>query len=79
MSQYKIVKIDHLSGSECSIYTIIDSDDETKTFIDKFIDENYFLRKLSVLITKRIIEREIVYINDDLDFDGNLVFSKEEF
>lgn len=40
MHQYEIVKIKHLSGHECSIYSIIDSSDDTKTFLDRFIDEN---------------------------------------
>lgn len=40
MHQYEIVKIKHLSGGECSIYSIIDSSDNTKTFLDRFIDEN---------------------------------------
>lgn len=167
MPVYKIVKINELSGSECSIYTITNSSDTTKTFLDRFIDENinsfksetlelitrlhtighktgarlqffkvnegipgdgvcalfdteesnlrlycihygmqliivggggykpksirslqedvklkeenYFLRRLSELITERIKEKEIKYTNDNLDFEGDLVFDKNEF
>lgn len=166
MPQYEVVKIDRLSGCECSIYSIVDGNNETKTLFDKFIDENihsfksevieiisrlksignktgarvqffkenegalgdgvcalydegsslrlycirygkqlvivgggghkpksiralqndkklkkenYFLRKMSALITERISEQEIIYTNGGMDFKGNLVFSKEEF
>lgn len=46
---------------------------------EKLKKENYFLRKLSALITKRIIEHEINYTNDGMDFDGDLMFCIEEF
>jgi hypothetical protein len=162
MSTYNIVKINKLSGSECSIYTIESDNTETKTFLDRFIDENinsfksetldlikrlhtighktgarlqyfkinegvpgdgvcalydaeesnlrlycihygkqliivgggghkpksirtfqedeklkrenYFLRRLSKMITERIKDKEIEYSDDDMDFDGNLTF-----
>ncbi|HCC85628.1 MAG TPA: hypothetical protein DEQ06_03350 [Porphyromonadaceae bacterium] len=38
--QYKLVKIDYLSGPKCSIYSILDCNDMSKTFLDLFIDEN---------------------------------------
>ena len=44
----------------------------------KLKGENYFLRELSALITERIKEKEIKFSDDDLDFIGNLEFSKEE-
>lgn len=44
----------------------------------KLKGENYFLRELSALITERIKEKEIKFSDDDLDFIGNLKFSKEE-
>jgi hypothetical protein len=45
---------------------------------EKLTDENYFLRWLSDEITTRIKEREICYINDFLDFSGNLEFQDDE-
>ena len=44
---------------------------------DKLTDENYFLRWLSDEITTRIKEREICYINDFLDFSGDLEFQDD--
>lgn len=46
---------------------------------EKLKYENYFLRKVSQLITNRIKDKEIEFINDGLDFDGNLTFSNEDF
>lgn len=43
----------------------------------KLTDENYFLRWLSDEITTRIKEREICYINDYLDFSGDLEFQDD--
>ena len=40
MIKYKLVKIDYLSGRKCSIYSILDCNDKSKTFLDLFIDEN---------------------------------------
>ena len=45
---------------------------------DKLTDENYFLRWLSGEITNRIKDKEILYINDHLDFAGNLEFEDDE-
>ena len=45
---------------------------------DKLTDENYFLRWLSGEITNRIKDKEIFYINDHLDFAGNLEFEDDE-
>ena len=45
---------------------------------EKLTDENYFLRWLSCEITARIKEKEILFINDHLDFTGNLEFQDEE-
>ena len=45
---------------------------------DKLKEENYFLRWLSVEITSRIKDKEIIYINDPLDFSGNLEFQDHE-
>jgi len=45
---------------------------------DKLKEENYFLRWLSTEITSRIKEREIKYINNHLDFFGNLEFQDDE-
>lgn len=39
MIKYKLVKIDHLSGCKCSIYSILDCN-KSQTFLDLFIDEN---------------------------------------
>jgi hypothetical protein len=44
----------------------------------KLTDENYFLRWLSGEITIRIKEKEICYINDFLDFSGDLEFQEDE-
>lgn len=41
---------------------------------EKLMDENYFLRWLSMQITQRIKDREITYVNDFMDFSGNLEF-----
>ena len=41
---------------------------------EKLMDENYFLRWLSMQITQRIKDKEITYDNDYLDFSGNLEF-----
>lgn len=41
-------------------------------------EENYFLRWLSEEITRRIKEKEITYMNDYLDFSGNLEFQDDE-
>lgn len=40
----------------------------------KLTDENFFLRWLSQKITGRISDKEIVFINEGLDFEGNLEF-----
>jgi hypothetical protein len=40
MLKYKLVKITYLSGRKCSIYSILDCNNESKTFLDLFIDEN---------------------------------------
>lgn len=45
---------------------------------EKLTEENYFLRWLSEEITSRIKEKEIIYINDHLDFSGNLEFQDDE-
>lgn len=44
----------------------------------KLKEENYFLRWLSSQITKRIKDKDIVYINDYLDFSGDLEFEDDE-
>jgi hypothetical protein len=45
---------------------------------EKLKRENYFLRKLSALITERMKEKEIKFSDDGLDFIGNLEFIIEE-
>ena len=40
MQNYKLVKLNKLSGSCCSIYTVVGPDIENKTLLDQFIDEN---------------------------------------
>jgi hypothetical protein len=42
---------------------------------EKLEDENYLLRDLSAVITKRIIEGKIWYSDDDMEFEGNLEFN----
>ena len=44
----------------------------------KLKDENYYLRDLSAIITKRIMEGEIWYSDDDMEFEGNLEFNDKE-
>lgn len=44
----------------------------------KLTETNYFLRWLSEKITERIKDREITFINDGLDFDGDLEFQDDE-
>jgi len=46
---------------------------------EKLTEENYFLRRVSAQITKRIKEKEICYINDYLDFSGDLEFQDDEW
>ncbi|MFO7924341.1 MAG: hypothetical protein R6U58_11680 [Bacteroidales bacterium] len=41
-------------------------------------EANYFLRQLSIQITERIKENDIIYINDHLDFEGDLEFEIQE-
>lgn len=36
---HRLIKLDQLSGKECSIYTIAITE-KNKTLLDKFIDEN---------------------------------------
>lgn len=45
---------------------------------EKLKEENYFLRWLSGEITNRIKDKDITFINDHLDFSGNLVFQDNE-
>lgn len=45
---------------------------------EKLKDENYLLRRLSAKIIERIKEGEIWYIDEGLNFDGNLEFDEEE-
>lgn len=45
---------------------------------DKLTEENYFLRWLSVEITKRIKDRDIEYSKDYLNLLGNLEFDDNE-
>lgn len=45
---------------------------------DKLKAENYLLRKISEQITQRIIDKEISYTKDYLNFDGNLEFNDED-
>lgn len=45
---------------------------------EKLKKENYLLRELSQQITKRIKEKEIVYVSDGLDFEGNFEFTINE-
>lgn len=45
---------------------------------DKLTKENYFLRKISNLITERLKEGEIKFSLNDLDLEGNLTFNDEE-
>lgn len=41
---------------------------------EKLREENFFLRWLSQKITERISDKEIVFINEGLEFEGNLEF-----
>lgn len=41
----------------------------------KLKDENYFLRDLSTVITKRIMEGEIWYSDNYMELEGNLEFN----
>jgi len=45
---------------------------------DKLTEENYFIRNLSVEITKRIKEGDIKYTKEGLDFFGDLEFNDYE-
>jgi len=45
---------------------------------ESLLTANYFLRRLSAEMTIRIKESEIRYINDGLDFSGNLEFEHHE-
>ncbi|MDD4385524.1 MAG: hypothetical protein PHD06_10155 [Bacteroidales bacterium] len=45
----------------------------------KLKEENYFLRKLSALITTRIKEGEIKYTNEGKDLEGNLEFNEGDY
>ena len=58
------------SGGEKKVRTL--QDDET------LLTANYFLRQLSAEMTTRIKENEIRFINDYLDFSGNLEFDNNE-
>jgi hypothetical protein len=40
MDLYKLIKIENLSGSACTIYSIISAGNELKTSLDQFIEEN---------------------------------------
>ena len=51
---YKLVKLDKLSGPCCSIYSVANLNNEQKTLLDKFIDENIDLHKSE---TKELISR----------------------
>lgn len=44
----------------------------------KLKKENYFLRQVSSAIQKRIADKEIIYTDDYMDFEGNLIFNDEE-
>ena len=46
---------------------------------DKLKNENYYLRKLSALITKKLKDGEIWYSNDKMDFEGNLGLNTEDY
>lgn len=54
MRTFKLIKIKSLSGNECSIYSIVDTIDESKTLLEKFIDENENSFKSE---TKEIVSR----------------------
>ena len=44
----------------------------------KLSEENKLLRQLSALIYKRIVEKEINFVNDGLEFQGNIEFIDED-
>lgn len=46
---------------------------------EKLTEENYFLRKVSDLITGRIKEGEIAYSSDYTELTGNLEFDTDEY
>ena len=46
---------------------------------DKLKNENYFLRELSTLITKKLKDGEIWFSNDKMDFEGNLELNTEDY
>lgn len=54
MRDYKLVKLNKLSGDCCSIYSIIELEDDSKTLLDLFIDENVNSFKSE---TKELISR----------------------
>ena len=54
MYSYKLVKIFQLSGSHCSIYSVLRTGDESKTLLDRFIEENSISFKSE---TKELISR----------------------
>lgn len=45
---------------------------------DKLKVENYLLRNLSALITEKMKEGEIRYINNNMDFEGNIEFNNQD-
>jgi hypothetical protein len=45
---------------------------------EKLKGENYLLREISKRITKRIRNREIIFIEDGKEFSGNIIFKSDE-
>lgn len=54
MDLYKLIKIENLSGSACTIYSITSAENELKTSLDQFIEENINSFKSE---TKQLISR----------------------
>lgn len=46
---------------------------------EKLRDENYFLRKVSKDIQERMKNKEIWFSEDDMNFEGNLIFNAEDY
>ena len=45
---------------------------------EKLTKENFLLRELSQRITERIISKEIEFINDGKELNGNLIFNEDD-
>lgn len=46
---------------------------------EKLTDENYFLRQVSKHIKQKMLDKEIRFSDDGLDFEGDLTFNTEDY